>query len=159
MKHAHTSVGRKRNIGTVWLLVGVVIAVGAWIYYASLPGPLDGFASCLKAKGATFYGAFWCPHCQNQKALFGRSARLLPYVECSTPDGNGQLAACTDKGVKNYPTWVFSDGSVQTGEVSLKDLADKSGCELPKDSISSAAKSSQSSPSSTMSSPSSTTGQ
>ena len=35
-----------------------------------VPGKYDGFAQCLKDKGATFYGAFWCPHCKAQKALF-----------------------------------------------------------------------------------------
>ncbi|HEY4504811.1 MAG TPA: hypothetical protein VJI73_03495, partial [Candidatus Paceibacterota bacterium] len=37
------------------------------------PGELDAFANCLKDRGAIFYGAFWCPHCANQKKLFGKS--------------------------------------------------------------------------------------
>ena len=41
----------------------------------------DALATCLKDKGAVFYGAFWCPHCQAQKKEFGSSAKLLPYVE------------------------------------------------------------------------------
>ena len=59
-------------------------------------GKYDTFAQCLKDQGATFYGAFWCPHCKDTKALFGSSVNLLPYVECSTPDGNGQLQVCKD---------------------------------------------------------------
>ncbi|MEK9177299.1 MAG: hypothetical protein AAB923_03305, partial [Patescibacteria group bacterium] len=54
-----------------------------------------------------------------------------PYVECSTPDGKNQLQVCKDKGVQSYPTWIFSDGSQQTGEVPLKMLSDKTGCALP----------------------------
>lgn len=95
---------------------------------------LDSFASCLGEKGATFYGAFWCPHCQAQKALFARSSRLLPYVECSQPDGKTQTQACIDKGVKSYPTWYFADGSSQTGTMSLEQLAEKTGCTIPADS-------------------------
>jgi thiol-disulfide isomerase/thioredoxin len=94
---------------------------------------LDGFASCVAEKGATFYGAFWCPHCQAQKALFKRSSRLLPYVECSQPDGKTQTQACIDKGVKSYPTWHFADGSEQTGTMSLAQLAEKTGCTVPED--------------------------
>lgn len=96
------------------------------------PGKLDGFASCLKDKGTIFYGAFWCPHCQNQKKLFGDSVKLLLYVECSTPDGQDQTQICKDKHIQSYPTWVFANGASASGELTLKDLSDKSGCPLPK---------------------------
>lgn len=96
------------------------------------PGKLDEFAICLKDKGATFYGAFWCPHCQAQKKLFGSSAKLLPYVECSTADGNAQTQICIDKGIKGYPTWEFADGSRPfSGEATLEQLAEKTSCVLP----------------------------
>ena len=94
-------------------------------------GKLDTFASCIKDSGALFYGAFWCPHCQNQKAMFGSSAKLLPYVECSTPDGKSQLPLCTDAGVTGYPTWLFVDGTRESGEVSLEKLSEKTNCPLP----------------------------
>ena len=109
-----------------------VILIAAIILVGCSSKNYDSFASCLKEKGAVFYGAFWCPHCQNQKSLFGSSLELLPYVECSTPDGNGQLQACIDKKIKNYPTWEFKDGSRMTGEISLSALSLKTGCELPK---------------------------
>ncbi len=94
-------------------------------------GKYDDFAKCLKDKGAVFYGAFWCSHCQNQKKSFGTSVEFLPYVECSTPDGKGQLQVCIDKNIAGYPTWVFSDGSRQSGEVPFATLAAKTGCTLP----------------------------
>lgn len=94
-------------------------------------GKYDEFATCLKVKGAIFYGAFWCPHCQAQKKLFGSSAKLLPYVECSTVDGGGQTQACIDKGVKSYPTWEFADGTRLNGEIPLTQLAEKTSCVLP----------------------------
>lgn len=117
----------------IWLLI-IIIAIGGiawWVKANSGPGVLDTFAQCLKDKGAIFYGAFWCPHCQNQKALFGKSQKLLPYVECSTPDGNGRLAICEENKITGYPTWEFSDGSRETGEVPLATLAEKTGCQLP----------------------------
>ena len=95
------------------------------------PGKLDGFAQCLEEKGAVFYGAFWCPHCQAQKKLFGSSAKLLPYVECSTANGQSQLPVCTEKKVESYPTWEFADGTRLNGEVPLAMLAEKTGCQLP----------------------------
>ena len=117
----------------IWILVPVLlIASVVWLIRTpDKPGKLDAFATCIAESGATFYGAFWCPHCQNQKAMLGTSARLLPYVECSTPDGNSQLPVCNDAGVKGYPTWEFADGSRESGEVSLERLADKTSCTLP----------------------------
>lgn len=91
------------------------------------------FAQCLTDKGVTFYGAFWCPHCQAQKKMFEAAATLLPYVECSTPDGNGRQKICIDKAIEQYPTWEFADGTRHQGEISFVDLAAKSGCTLPSD--------------------------
>lgn len=115
----------------VFVLVIIVAAIGMSLFARAGPGNLDPFAQCLKDKKVVFYGAFWCPHCQNTKKLFGNSARLLPYVECSTPDGKGQLQICVDKKIVNYPTWDFPDGSRLTGERTLQELGDKTGCTLP----------------------------
>ena len=100
------------------------------------PGKYDEFAKCLADKGAVFYGAFWCSHCQAQKKLFGSSQKLLPYVECSTPDGRGQTQFCADKKIPGYPSWVLKDGIRIPNEngagVTLETLASKTSCELPK---------------------------
>ena len=90
----------------------------------------DSFATCIAESGTTFYGAFWCPHCQAQKSEFGGSAKLLPYVECSTPDGKAQRQECIDQKVEKYPTWEFPDGSRVTGEQSLETLSAKTGCAI-----------------------------
>jgi thiol-disulfide isomerase/thioredoxin len=99
------------------------------------PSKYQAFAQCLKDKGATFYGAFWCPHCQAQEASFGISRQDLEkiglYTECSTPDANGQTQICIDKKIQSYPTWIFADGSILNGVVPLQQLADKTSCALP----------------------------
>ena len=107
----------------------IILGLGYWWWTANnQPGQHDVLAKCLKEKGAKFYGAFWCPHCQNQKTSFGTSARHLPYIECSTVDGNGQLPACKQANVQAYPTWEFPDGSRHEGELTMQELADKTGC-------------------------------
>jgi hypothetical protein len=98
---------------------------------------LEPFAQCIADSGATFWGAFWCGHCQNQKRAFGAAEEFLPYVECSTPDGRGQLAVCAEAQITGYPTWEFADGTRLSGEVPLSQLADITGCELPSGSTSS----------------------
>ncbi|KKR43100.1 MAG: Vitamin K epoxide reductase [Candidatus Nomurabacteria bacterium GW2011_GWF2_40_12] len=95
------------------------------------PGKYDAFATCLKDEGAVFYGAFWCTHCQATKKMFGASQKLLPYVECSTADGRGQVQMCADKKIMSYPTWEFADGSRLEGEVTFEQLALKTSCQLP----------------------------
>lgn len=114
---------------------GAAVALFTGIFFIVRPsyvhGELDSFASCLGEKGAVFYGAFWCPHCQNQKKMFGKSEKKLPYVECSTSDGRSQLPICIEKKIEGYPTWEFADGSRLSGEIKLETLAEKTGCILP----------------------------
>jgi thiol-disulfide isomerase/thioredoxin len=117
----------------ILVAVGLIILVGIFSFISenNTPGKYDAFAKCLKDKGAVFYGAFWCPHCQNQKVMFGSSEKFLPYVECSTPDGKGQVPLCSQKNITAYPTWEFADRSRESGEVPLNKLAEKTGCPLP----------------------------
>lgn len=95
---------------------------------------LDGFAQCIKDSGAKYYGAFWCPHCQKQGALFGSAKQYLPYIECSNPD-KSQTQICKDAKIESYPTWELKDGTRLPVEndagVSLKTLAEKTSCVLP----------------------------
>lgn len=124
---------------TIAILVGGAILLGLVVWFFvqgggagnAAPGKYDEFAKCLDEQGAVFYGTYWCPHCQNQKKMFGSSAKYLPYVECSTPDGKSQKQICRDKDITGYPTWVFADESRISGSVPLEELAEKTGCELP----------------------------
>ncbi len=124
---------KKKNI--IWLVI-LVAFIGLVVWLIKTPGrqvpsKYEGLAACIKDSGAIFYGAFWCPHCQKQKANFGSAAKLLPYIECSTPDGNGQLPICKDAGVTGYPTWVFKNGEKLSGELSMEELAKQTSCVLP----------------------------
>lgn len=135
---------QKNKLFAIAAITLAVIALVVFLYVNSggdnkQSGPdLSGFASCLADKGVIFYGAFWCPHCQAQKALFGNAVKKLPYVECSTPDGNSELAYCVDKNIRGYPTWTFADGSRLEEVLSLETLSEKSGCALPAASSTSA---------------------
>jgi hypothetical protein len=120
----------------IWIALALLIAGGlVWLIRTpGKPGRLDAFASCVKESGAKYYGAFWCPNCKNQEALFGRSAKLLPRIECSTPDGKGQLQVCQDAGIEGYPTWDFVSGTGTarvTGTQPLERLSELTQCQLP----------------------------
>ena len=123
---------QKRSLIITGVAVLIVIVIlGGFFYNNSKPGEYDQFAQCLSDKGLKFYGAFWCPHCQAQKAEFGNSKSKLPYIECSTPDGQGTTQICKDHDIKGFPTWIYPDGTRTEGEQSLADLSAKSGCPLP----------------------------
>ncbi|OGH86361.1 MAG: hypothetical protein A2493_03740 [Candidatus Magasanikbacteria bacterium RIFOXYC12_FULL_33_11] len=127
---------KKNNTKMIVILTSIAILFIAGIsvlaYQSNQPGHLDDFAQCLQKQGAVFYGAFWCPHCNDQKKEFGKSAKYLPYVECSSADGNSQLPVCSNEKIEGYPTWIFADGSRESGKIELEHLAEKTNCELPK---------------------------
>ncbi|OGY46094.1 MAG: hypothetical protein A3A24_03690 [Candidatus Buchananbacteria bacterium RIFCSPLOWO2_01_FULL_46_12] len=111
-------------------LVIVVIVVQVMSSANAGPGQYDSFAQCLKQSGAKMYGAYWCPHCQDQKEMFGPSWQYVDYIECAIPGGQGQTAVCSQAGIDGYPTWVFGDGSRVAGAMSLSDISQKSNCPL-----------------------------
>ena len=79
----------------------------------------------LRRKGALFYGAWWCPACARQKALFGRQAsESLPYVECDQDDSGRER--CQAATVRAYPTWVLGPSRLE-GVQSLEELKVWSG--------------------------------
>jgi uncharacterized membrane protein/glutaredoxin len=96
-------------------------------YIGKTAGPEDpwirGLVEHLAKTDAKFYGASWCPHCAEQKDLFGPSSSRVPYIECS-PGGPRapQAPACNDAGIKSYPTWIIN-GQRYSGIQSLDSLA------------------------------------
>jgi len=71
------------------IVLGVAIAGIGFVVLKPEKQPalaLDSFAQCLAQKEVTMYGADWCPHCQKQKQLFGKSAKYLPYVDIKILD-------------------------------------------------------------------------
>ncbi len=86
---------------------------------------MDFFAQCLGDNGATMYGAYWCPHCMEQKKLFGTSVQFIHYVECES-----EKSTCRDAKIRGYPTWIIN-GTFLEGERSLQELASLTGCTLP----------------------------
>lgn len=95
--------------------------------------PEDGqyaqVAQCLTDKGVKFYGAFWCPHCSDQKRMFGDDIRYITYVECDPRGENADPAACRAAGVTRYPTWGFPGQDNLLGAQQPEALAKKANCD------------------------------
>lgn len=115
-----------------WVIFAIIVVAVIYVGLISFgPGPVgkyDTFAKCLSDKKLTMYGAYWCPHCQNQKKEFGTSFDYVPYVECTQ-----QVDACKAAGVVGYPTWIDASGKKYEGEQKLEKLAEISGCTLQED--------------------------
>lgn len=116
--------------GIITAVITIVLLAGG-IYLMSQQGrPVEAsesvhkLAACMSEKNVTMYGAYWCPHCRNQKAMFGDAFEKVKYVECTQ-----ETKTCTEKQVESYPTWIYQDGTRTMGEQPLEKLAEKSGCE------------------------------
>ena len=123
--------GRKRNTWRYAVIVGALAAafLGGRYYRDHR---YDGFAKCLATHQAKMYGLYWCPHCADQKAMFGAAFRYVPYQECAIKDKPGEMApSCKAAGVKLFPSWQFGGNPPTEGVFSLQELSDKSGCSLP----------------------------
>ncbi|NJR52172.1 MAG: vitamin K epoxide reductase family protein [Leptolyngbyaceae cyanobacterium CSU_1_3] len=98
-------------------------------------------AQHLKKTGAKMYSAYWCPHCYEQKKLFGVEALGdLPSVECAADGKNSQTALCQEIAPKveketgrgfGFPTWEIN-GKFYAGQQPLEELAKASGYNGPR---------------------------
>jgi len=112
--------------GVVVLLAGAYYAV--WRYRSHR---YDAFAQCLAAKHARMYGLYWCPHCIDQKEMFGKSFQYVPYQECAIKGSREMAPECKAAGAKNFPSWQFEGVPIHEGVLPLEDLSQRTGCSLP----------------------------
>ena len=120
-----------KRIGIYVVLVAVAAGAAFYFYHRS-EHRYDAFARCLGTRGVKMYGAWWCPHCQEQKEKFGASFEYAPYVECGIKgDLHGQSQVCKDEGIKHYPTWQFPPTGERVDRIfTLEELSDRTGCPL-----------------------------
>lgn len=93
-------------------LVAIAVLALHGVYAGWFQPPEDprlrALAEHLDRVGAVYYGASWCPSCQQQHRLFGRSSSRLPYVECSPQGQRGPIAfECVAAEINSYPTWII----------------------------------------------------
>ena len=113
---------------------GQVIAENAPPPITTPSGPSEiALAQHLQSLGAKKFGAYWCPHCHDQQALFGQEAfSYIDYVECAADGYETQMELCQAAGVRGFPTWEIN-GELYDGVRPLNELADISGYTGPRD--------------------------
>ena len=146
-------IGREwQDIGQLFftaIVVGMLVLIGTTGIYASVNNPAladrstpgesglpittasgtaeIALAKHLKQVEAKMYGAFWCPHCHEQKQPFGQEAsQAINYIECDPKGKKPQPELCEAAKIESFPTWKIKDKSV-SGTQSLEELATMSG--------------------------------
>jgi glutaredoxin len=116
----------QRNHAPVVIGQSVPENVGEPVTATSNPVAVS-LAQHLQKMGAKMYGAYWCPHCHDQKQLFGKEAiQYIQYIECDPSGKAPQPALCKAKQVEGFPTWEIN-GKLYPGQMSLQELAKLSG--------------------------------
>lgn len=80
--------------------------------------------------GAKEYVAYWCPHCHEQKLIFGKEAYKIiddkNKVECAADSPKAKPELCQAANIKSFPTWIIK-GQTYSGVQNLPELAKASG--------------------------------
>lgn len=120
----------KRIIAIIAVVLAIILIIWALTRDPKVNTSTGGsrsLAECLKDKGAKFYGTSWCPHCTNQKAMFGEDAKNLPYIECSKNGTREVTQVCKDAGITSFPTWKIN-GETFNGSLTKDQLKQVAGC-------------------------------
>ncbi len=82
------------------------------------------FAKFLRDNNIVMYSAYWCPHCNDQKQLFGKKAvDELLIVECAKDGKDNNYKLCQEKGIEGFPSWEINN-QILSGTMSLNELAE-----------------------------------
>ena len=85
------------------------------------------FAKFLTKNNIKMYSAYWCPHCHDQKQLFGKAAaKELTIIECAKDGKENQFELCQMKDISGFPSWEINN-EIYSGTRELKELADLTG--------------------------------
>ncbi len=77
----------------------------------------------LKQIGAKEYIAWWCPHCHEQKQLFGKEAyKEIDHIECGDGGTDSRPDLCKAAKIPGFPTWQIN-GKLYPNVQPLKKLA------------------------------------
>jgi uncharacterized membrane protein/glutaredoxin len=84
-------------------------------------------AKHLAQIGAKEYVAYWCPHCHDQKLLFGQEAYKIieensVKVECAQDGLKAQPDLCKAAKIEGFPSWIIN-GKTYSGVQNLEELA------------------------------------
>ncbi len=91
---------------------------------------LVGFAQALAESGTQLFGAAWSAASTEQRDLFEDGRNELPFIEITGPDRTlNSIGVAED--ITVFPTWEFPDGSRSEGVLTLEEISERSGIDIP----------------------------
>ena len=88
----------------------------------------SALSNCLASSGMKFYTAWWCPYCKQQLKTLREAGVTTEIIACYPEGGMQKNALCTERGVKQFPTWESGTGERALGAMTLTELWDIAGC-------------------------------
>lgn len=81
-------------------------------------------AECLDDNDWMMYWSATCPHCKNQRNMFGAAFEEIEYVDCVFESQKCEIA-----GISGVPVWRWPNGLELQGTQQLQTLAETAWCE------------------------------
>lgn len=80
-------------------------------------------AQCLSSNWRVMFGTERCPHCKDQRQLFGSSFEQIQYIDCDQ-----EKSLCREHNIQAYPTRMDLGGNMYVWIQSIQELKHKSEC-------------------------------
>ena len=76
------------------------------------------------------YGLYWCPHCIEQKEMFGDAFHYVPTWSARSESSNELAPDCKTRGSETVPQLAIRQRATERGSAVAEALSDKTGCKL-----------------------------
>lgn len=114
----------KKSSVTILILIGVMAL--AYFLIAKPFSPIDvktseEIAKCI-GKNSVVYVQLGCPHCENQKKMFGDNYKYINSIDCFY-----KREECSQAEISATPTWVIKNKKYP-GVQEIEKLRELTGC-------------------------------
>jgi len=115
----------------ITFIIAILLVTGLYIFtdwFSKVTGYFAGedektkLAQCLQEQNAEFYTSVYCPACAKQKAILGRSIKLINTIDCGK-----NLENCPN--IKEIPAWYLNK-TIHYNYFNLTELDELSGCNV-----------------------------
>lgn len=117
------------------MIIGLMILMGVTLYYTlagwGVPARYTVFAKCVAGSGTHVYTKLWDEPSNRQRDMFGKAARHLPEINCSSRSGLFTASVCERERITTFPTWIFTYGDRVEGVLTPEQIASRTRCSLP----------------------------
>ena len=111
----------KRFLVNLLIIVFIISISVIFINSKKHPETTDEVAKCI-GKNSVLYVQLGCPHCEEQKEIFGDNIKYINTIDCFF-----EREICSNEKITSIPTWKIN-GKFYTGVKSIEQLKETTGC-------------------------------